>query len=540
MFRSLGRWHHSPRQHNSRTRSGIVLAVVAALALSCSSGQDPTGSAAEIDPEASLRIGHVGPVPSLDPTQQTLGTEQAATFLLYDRLTQLDNNYEVQPMLATSWEFAPDGSYLELKLRPGVTFHDGTPVDAGAVKGSLERMKTAPGSTAAPLLTDITSIQAVDATTVRLMLVAGRGAALPAVLASHAGEVMSLNALSDGRDLAMAPGDGGSGAYVVSEFKPNEIVVLERSSTPYWDPEAAKPKRIEIRRTPVASVGLNALRSGQLDMVLTTATDVESAQQLAQTGAAKVAEYSLLTPSHALFMNSAHPAFRDPRVRAAISMAIDRAAICRDLLAGNCEPRVQPYPDTHWAHAANLDDLVQYTPDKAKQALADAGAGNVRFPLVFSIGSSYETVAQVIQSQLAAAGITVDLMPLPTAEAFGGYREGRYPAYLTTMLPAADPAQLMDVTFLAGSNAAEAVRGQITPIAEQAERPGLSKEQRAALYGQVWTEIAQSSAAIPIISNRVAWAYSPKVIGVDKMPWGWSGYFDARYLGVTNRAELSR
>lgn len=516
-----------------RFRRGIVVAAVAALTLSCSSGQD-TGPGGEVDREATLRIGHVGPVPSLDPTKQRLGTEQAATFLLYDRLTQMGNDYRVQPMLATSWQFAPDGSYLEMKLRPGVTFHDGTPVDATAVKASLERSKSVPGSATAPLLNDIASITVVDPTTVRLMLVAGRGAGLPAILASNAGEIISPKAIADGRDLGLAPGDGGSGAYVVKEFTPNEVVVLERAPTPYWDPNAAKPRQIEIRYMPVASVGLNALRSEQLDMVLTTAMDVQAAQRLAESGDARVAQESLLTPSHAIFLNPKFPAFSDPRVRNAISMAIDRAAICRDLMAGNCEPRVQPYPNTHWAHVGGLDDLLQYTPDKAKLALAEAGASNVRFPLVFTAGSSYEAVAQVLQSQLAKAGITVDLKPLPSTEAFSGYREGRYPAYFSTLLAAAEPAQLMDTMLLSGNNGAEAVRPAITPIAARAEQPGLAQTQRAALYGQVWTEIARNSAMISVVSNHVAWAYSPKVTGVDELPWAWAGGFDARYLAVTD------
>lgn len=521
------------RSHRTRIRSGIVLAAIAAMTVACSSsgqGEAPEGN---VDTGATLRIGHVGPVPSLDPTQQRLGGEQGATFLLYDRLTQLTNDYQVRPMLATSWEFAPDGSYLEMKLREGVNFHDGTPVDAKAVKASLERGKTQPGSTVAESLSDIASVKVVDATTVRLMLEPGRGAGLPAILASNAGEIISPKAIADKRDLSLDPRDAGSGAYLVTEFKPNESVALERAPGKYWDPRAAKVKRIEIRYMPQASVGLNALRSGQLDMVVTTATDVESVQKLAESGRVRKSEYSLLTPSHALFMNPSYPTFRDARVRNAISQAIDRAAICRDLLSGNCTPRVQPYPKGHWAHDAALDDLLQYTPDKAKQTLADAGATKVRFPLVFTAGSSYESVAQAMQSQLAKSGITVDLKPLPSTEAFSGYREGRYPAYLTTITAAVDPAQLMDTQFLGGYNAAEAVREAVTPVALRADKPGLPQDQRARLYGQIWNRIADSSSMIPVITNKLAWAYSPKVRGVDNLPWAWAGGFDARYLSKT-------
>ncbi|SHL08164.1 peptide/nickel transport system substrate-binding protein [Pseudonocardia thermophila] len=526
----------SDRQPSRRTRirAGIVLAAAAALTVACSSsGPASTPETSAVDTEATLRIGYVGPVPSLDPTQQRLGGEQGATFLLYDRLMQLGNDFEVKPMLATSWEFAPDGSYLELKLREGITFHDGTPVDATAVKASLERSKTAPGSTVAQSLSDIKSVEVIDPTTVRLVLEPGRGAGLPTILTSNAGEIMSAKAIADGRDLALAPGDAGSGPYLVSEFKPNEIVVFERAPRPYWDSDAAKIKRIEIRYMPQASVGLNALRSGQLDMVLTTAADVQSVQKLAETGAVNKSEFSLLTPSHALFMHTDHPAFSDPQVRAAISQAIDREAICRDLLAGNCDPRIQPYASNHWAYVKELDEQLTFTPEQAQQTLADAGVAGVRFPLVFTAGSSYESVAQVVQSQLAQAGITVDLMPLPSAEAFTGFREGRYPAYLTTVTASAEPSQLMDTQFLGGYNAADAIRDVVTPIAEQADKPGLSREERAKLYGQIWAEVNKATTLIPIISNKVAWAYSPKVHGVDEMPWSWSGGFELRYLTVT-------
>lgn len=525
-----------PRSRPRTLRAGIVLAAVASLALACSSapsGGDSPAPVGAVDTEAGLRVGHVGPIPSLDPTQQRLGTEQGATFLLYDRLTQLDNEFKVKPMLATSWEFAPDGSHLDFTLREGVTFHDGTPVDAAAVKASIERMKNTPGSTAAPLLADIASVEAVDPTTARLVLVPGRGAGLPAVLASYAGEVISPKAMADGRDLATAPGDAGSGAYVVRDFKPNEVVTLERAPSPYWDADAAKPKTIEIRYMPVASVGLNALRANQLDMVLTTATDVQATEQLAATGAVNSAKYSMLAPSHALFMNPTYPAFSDPRVRSAISHAIDRGAICRDFLAGNCDPAVQPYPERHWAYEPSLAPLLEFTPGKAKDELAAAGVSDVSFPLVFTAGSSYEGVATVIQSQLAEQGITVELMPLPSAEANSGYREGRYPAYLSTILSAADPSQLINTTLLAGLNGAEAVRDQITPIVDAANQPGLTQEQRAEQYGEVWTAIAESNAVIPVITNNVAWAYSPKLTGVDDLPWSWGGGFDVRYVAVT-------
>ena len=82
--------------------------------------------------------------------------------LIYDRLTQINDNLEVEPMLAESWEFAKDGSTLEFKLRKDATFADGTKIDAAAVKANLDRARSAPYSTHLNALKSITNVTAVN------------------------------------------------------------------------------------------------------------------------------------------------------------------------------------------------------------------------------------------------------------------------------------------------------------------------------------------------------------------------------------------
>jgi peptide/nickel transport system substrate-binding protein len=515
----------------TRVRTVVAIGTVAVLALACSSGGDTGSGTGPADADATLRIGYAGPTQSLDPAKQALTSSQPSTFLIYDRLTQLGNDFTVQPMLATSWEFADDGSFLELTLRDGVTFHDGTPVDAAAVKASLDRNRSLPGSTVAASLAEISSVEVVDPATVRLVLTPGGGASLPAVLASNAGEIISPKALTDGRDLALSPGDAGSGPYLVTEFRPNERVIFERAPGEYWDAEAGLPRRIEISYTPSASTRLNALRAGQLELAHIVGPDVVTAEKLAESGAFEVSKVPVLT-QQALYLRSTDPALADPRVRRAISLAIDRTAISEQLLSGNCEPLVQPFPKGHWAHTPGLEDRFAHDPAAARQLLAEAGVTGMRFPLAVTAGSSFEPVGQVLQSQLAAVGITVDITPLPSTESDSGYREGRYPAYLGSLAAVADPAQLIRSTYLGGYDAGDAVRDVITPLAEQANDPTLSPDERGALYQQIWTEVAQQGALVNICATKQIWAYSPQVSGADAMPWTWAGNFDARYLGM--------
>ncbi|MGW6456252.1 ABC transporter substrate-binding protein [Streptomyces sp. NPDC055078] len=515
-------------------RTLVSVGAVASLTLGCSAGQRGAGSASGGEPDrgATLRIGYGGPTQSLDPAKQALPTSQPATFLIYDRLTSLDDKFTARPMLAESWQFAPDGTHLELKLRPGITFHDGTPVDAAAVKKNLERNKNLPGSTVALMLEDITSVDVVNATTVRLNLKKGRGASLPRVLSSNAGEIISPKALADGRDLALSPGDAGSGPYLVKEFRPNETVVLERAPGKYWDTKAALPKRVEISFVAAAATRINALRAGQLDVAHILGADVETAEKLAGGGSFKTHKVSVLS-QQALYLRSSDPKFADPRVRQAISLGINRKEISEQLLGGNCEPLVQPFPAGHWAHAPGLEGRMAHDPKRAKKLLADAGVTSLTFKLDVAASSAFEQVAQVVQSQLAPLGIKVELAPLPSSDSDAAYREGRYPAYLGPVSAVADPSQLLDTTYLGPLGGADAVRDKVRPLADQAEDPTLTQAQRGDLYRQIWTNAAEQATLINICSTKQVWAYAPKVTGVESMPWTQAGLFDARYLQVT-------
>lgn len=529
----------APRRASQRTSTPVArafrraasTATVALLAVACAAG-DGTAAGGAVDRDAVLRIAYPGPVSTLDPATDPQGSGQPMTFLLYDRLTQMSNDLQVKPMLATSWEFSPNGEYLELKLRDGVTFHDGTPVDAAAVKASLERNKNLPGSSVAQVLDAIASIDVIDALTVRLNLAPGRGAELPAVFATNAGAIISPKALTDGRDLGLDPRDAGSGPYVVSEFEPNEVVKLRRASGRYWDPDAAKFARLELSYSPKGSTRLNALRAGQIDVALITGSDMQTGRKLSQSGAFAISMAAIITP-YTLYIESDQKPFTDPRVRQAISMGIDREAISDKLLGGTCEPRVQPYPKDYWPHEDALDQAVAAKPRDAKKLLADANARGTSFQLTFTSGSSFEPIAQVIQSQLAPLGVKVDLVPLPSTSAFASYRQGKYEAYLGSSPTEADPAQLMQSTYLDGYQGGAAVRDTIAPLADRADDPILDQQQRGELYRRIWTDVARQASLINICASSQQWAYSPKVTGIDKTRGRWSGYPDFRYLTVT-------
>lgn len=214
--------------------------------MSSTTAGGPTG---ELDSAAVLRVTASAPTRNLDPYLQTSYGGWGYITPVFDRLTVVDGDGALKPALAESWEFAPDGTYLELRLRKDVTFHDGTPFDAAAVAANIDRGKTMEGSTVTAALSDITGVEAVDDHTVRLMLVPGTGVELPGVFTTNVGMMVSPRAIESGADLRNDPGTSGSGAFLVREYIPEESLSLTRAEGTNWDPRRARSRRSNTRRS---------------------------------------------------------------------------------------------------------------------------------------------------------------------------------------------------------------------------------------------------------------------------------------------------
>src|SRR3989442_1564712 len=180
----------------------------------------------------SLRIGLAEDPDVLDPTPARTFVGRVVFAALCDKLFDLDEKLNVVPMLATGYEWSADNKALTLKIRQGVTFHDGEKLDAAAVKFNLERHKNMPGSSRRAELAPVASVDVVDPQTVRLNLSAP-AAPLLTVLTHRAGMMVSPKA-------AQAAGDkfGAhpvcSGPFRFVERIAQDRIVLERHPG-YWD-----------------------------------------------------------------------------------------------------------------------------------------------------------------------------------------------------------------------------------------------------------------------------------------------------------------
>ncbi len=410
-------------------RTGVALGLVAVLAAAGACGTASGGTAGG----RSLTI----LVPAdggqnYDP--QTNASPSSTQFLMpvFETLLNSSPDGTTTAGLATAWTLAPGGRSLSLTLRGGVRFHDGTPFDASAVRKNLERGKTDPKSVIAGQLAAVTAIDVPDPSTVVLHLTGGGGAVL-GFLAGPAG--MMASPASWGRTNA-ATDPIGTGPWQVSPSSvPGTDMVYTRFAG-YRDPGVARVDTIHIQ-VGSESTFVPGLSSGIAQAVMLTG---------APTDGGTLANYGIPVQSasttylHMFYLNKTG-VFADPRVRRALSLAVDRKLMCDALLYSRCTASAQPVSPRSWAYDSTASPPVPDL-DQARTLLAQAGhAGGIDVPVVVSsAGTELLTELTALQQMVAKAGIRITINPMPVAQLLPALDTGRAQAYYTVNSGGADPA----------------------------------------------------------------------------------------------------
>ena len=524
-----------------RTRVLTVVSAVLALVLAgCGGGAATSGGSADaaaVDPAGTLRLAWTVPPTNFDP-HLTIDPRIGYPYLspVYDRLTQVGKQdggpSEVRPMLASSWEFSADGRTLTLKLRDDATFHDGTKVDAAAVKASFERGKTLQGSTAAAALKVIDTIDAPDAGTVVLHLT--RPAAdILFTLSTVAASIISPTALARGADLATQ--EAGSGPYTLSQLKAGDRAIYARSAG-YWDPAAQQAATVELVGMVDDNARLNALRSGQVDAVLIKIGQYTEASRMAQGGAFSVEEMGPVS-WYATFLNTARPPLDDVRVRQALNYAIDREAIDKSVLDGQCKPTSQPLQDGERGNAPNVAGAYRYDPAEAKRLLAESGHGNgLNLSLVVISGLAPQiNLAPVVQAQLAEVGVTVTITAVDTVAASRVWNGGQSDLYVHVHSSTAEPAVTLQSAYQSAAYPGPAPDG-FAQLMQRGSDSTLAPEARYAELQKASAFASENAMDLFMCAMPSFYAQSKSVVGLDKGSAPFGGMFDFRYAGVTAKS----
>ncbi len=446
-----------------------------------------------------------------DPHATTNPFGRSWMYPFYDRLTQIDDNGEVQPMLATGWEFSEDGSSLTFTLRDDVVFHDGTPFDAEAAKANLDRARDP--EVAAGTFVDLLAVESVDVvdpTTVQLNLSAP-GGALPAILSDQAGMMISPAAM-DNEDLATMP--VGAGPFVATEFRVDEAMIGEAFDD-YWDPEFPKVDNLELRFVLDPTTRLNATASGEvdggvLDVVTFTRSDAED-QGLELTERFSTALYQLF------FNTERVPALANPEVRRAMAMAIDQEAFGTALFNGECAPTDQVFGEGWYPRNPDIGaDYHPFDPEGARAILEAEGVTDLQFTAITANIPSFVAMAEAIQAFLADVGITMEVAPTPIPELIAGFVVNKTAdAYWSLNPGAADPAKFVATIWLPSSpfNPGGYEVPGLVELHSRAQE-GTTEAERAPVYQEMAQVLADEQLTIAVCTPASIMAHRPEAGGV--------------------------
>ncbi|MDP1837476.1 MAG: ABC transporter substrate-binding protein, partial [Reyranella sp.] len=296
----------------------------AALAVALSTIALSTGAVGGALAQTNLRIGLAEDPDVLDPSLARTYVGRIVFASICDKLFDINENLAVVPQLALSHETSADGKTVTIKLRPGVKFHDGEVFDAAAAKYSLERHLNMKGSFRKPEIAAIDSIDVVDPTTIKLNLKAPFSPLL-AQLTDRAGMMVSPKAAEAAGDkFGLKP--VCAGPYKFVERVQQDRIVVEKFAD-YWNKDNVFVDKITYLPIVDGTVRLANLRSGGLDLIeRVLATDIKTVRDNPKLKLSKATSlgYLGLTINLANGDKANTPLAKDPRVRRALELSIDR------------------------------------------------------------------------------------------------------------------------------------------------------------------------------------------------------------------------
>jgi len=484
----------------------------------------------------------------VDGHQITQGTEMRMMYPNYDRLLEEAADGSLVPLALESYEVSADGLEYTLHVRPGMTFHDGTALDAEAVKWNFDRQmqKDHPqgqgglvpeGFICSLIIWDpiVSSVTVVDPLTVQVTISAPFGPFM-GTMSLPCGNLMSPTAAqTDGPGFLEKP--TGSGPFVLVDASQAEQTVYTANPN-YWKADAPKLDKLTLVPMAEASTRWAALQSGQVQMATEMPPDI--VRQAMDDDEFNV---TLLPARHfaALWVNQGPDGFepfRDARVRQAMAMAIDKETLVRDLLDPLAYVAHGPIPDGSVWQNPNIKQW-SYDIAAAKALLTEAGfPDGFEFNLSGAIAGAgmieQRAVAAFLQASLGEIGITVNVNLTEFADAYtrmGGGQDDAYLYGITYWM--AEPWNQLSLIHQTGqfSNWGRYSNPAADALMSQADS-AVGFDERKVIYDEVQEILAEDQAFIYLYHEHFAVVTRSEVQG----EVGWTGNY-ALYLDDVFIAE---
>jgi peptide/nickel transport system substrate-binding protein len=470
--------------------------------------------------QTTLRIGLAEDPDILDPSIARTYVGRIVFSAFCDKLFDIDEKLNVVPQLALSHETSADGKAMTIKLRPGVKFHDGEPLDAEAAKFSIERHMTLPTSFRKSELSSVDHVEVVDPLTIKLVLKTPYSP-LIAQLTDRAGMMVSPKAAKEGGDkFGLRP--VCAGPYKFVERVPQDRMVFEKFAD-YWNKDSVSIDRVVFYPIVDATVRLANLKSGGLDLIervlATDIKDVRTDPKLVLSTAPELG-YLGLTINIANDKNKGALS-QSVKVRQALDLSIDREALNQVVFNGEFTPGNQWVSPVHPYYQKSFPIQARNV-EKAKALLKEAGVAlPVSVDYMVTKGAENEAVAQVIQSMAAEAGFDLKIRVIEFATSFKQAQAGEFQVFQINWSGRIDPDGNSYVFM--HSKAPQNDGGYSSPEADKLMEDGrlvADPAQRKAIYEKLTKVLLDDEPIIYLYHRKLLFAHTTKLEGYKQMPDG--------------------
>jgi peptide/nickel transport system substrate-binding protein len=396
-------------------RHWAILTLIALALTACSSGGEDTKEASTtstteslptVDASGVIRVGYDlvqegGNNVFGDPAAAKVNADgdDALYYLVFGRFMKSKGDGTLEPDLAERATII-DANTIEIVLRSGLQFSDGTPFDAAAVKAGLDRSLAAHNDVPfKSAFFSLKSVEAVSPTTVRLSIPDGTAAGWYDTYIP----TWPTSIVKPGETNFDAP--SGAGPMTVVRYDRGQKLVLKKNPN-YWNAKNVKVAGYEFTHVAAGEpqAGIAAIRSGQLDVVTT-----EASQLGALTG--KLGTFKNVSDQNLwMMMCKSEGPLANAKVRIAINKTIDRVAINEVIFGNTAAPSTALWPKGHKFNDPTLNDFLAYDPAGAKKLLKEAGhekgVSVDVYPVAFP---GISDTLEVMQQSMAAVGITLNI-----------------------------------------------------------------------------------------------------------------------------------
>lgn len=485
------------------------------------SGTEVTAASGETNYADTFVVGLQDDVNCLDPDQSIGATEGCILFHIYEGLVREDENCNIVPLLAESWDISEDGLVYTFHLKEGVKFSDGTDVTGEDWIWSLERARDNESSNSRSVAEPIQTVEAPDDATLVITLKEPCASFLANLCKWNMSVKSKAHYEAVGDDDAFSAAPMGTGPYMLTEWKKGESLTF--AANPYYH-EAGYPltQNMVYKIISDDNTRLLQLQSGDIDIMVSAPASM--AESIEASAGVNLQTFTS-TQIRYLTFNCSQKPLDDEKVRQALDYATDKQEIL-DVVANGYGTIANAYFNN--LYTEYHDDTLQARGvdyDKAKELLAEAGYPN-GFDITMNIyagNSVYEDIATCLQSEWSNIGVNVTIEELESATMKAAIKQ--QDGYVVTVLQWTDSTP--DPNDLSAFECVYADANQYNSFVYNHEIEDLYYEtakemdttKRAELFKQLQQTIYEYDNFVPLFQGEFVYGVSDKISGLQVTPF---------------------